>query len=85
MADIDGNGFDDIAVCTPDLGFHIYRNEHGDFVEATKSFGIDDHGRRGAEFADLNGDKHPDLVTITQKLVNVYLNKGGHYGPRCSS
>jgi hypothetical protein len=79
-ADIDGDGLDEIALGTPFLGFHVYRNKRGKFVEATKSFGLATNGRFNVEFADVNGDKRPDLASIGGARVQVFLNEGGHYG-----
>lgn len=79
-ADIDGNGLDEIAMCTTMDGFFIYRNDDGEFVEATEELGVDDYGRLTAEFADLNDDDRPDLVTVAPKRVQVHLNEGGRYG-----
>ncbi len=78
--DINGDGYDDLAVCTPEQGFHLYRNEKGTFVDDPKSFGLDTHGLINVAFADLNGDGLPDLATITKKHVQVYLDNHGKYG-----
>ena len=78
-ADIDGNGLDDIAVCTSTKGFFLYRNVGGKYVLDTKSFGVAPYGRLAVKFADLNGDHRPDLVTVTGKQVQVFLNQHGRY------
>ena len=64
----------------PEQGFHLYRNKKGTFVDDPKSFGLDTHGLKQVKFVDLNGDKLPDLATVTQKRVLVYINDKGHYG-----
>jgi hypothetical protein len=78
-ADIDGDGRDEIALCTQKHGFILYRNVRGKYVEDTKSFDVDPYGRITAEFPDLNGDGRPDLVTVTRDVVQVYLNQKGRY------
>src|SRR5206468_1704162 len=78
-ADIDGDGIDEIAVCTKTNGFHLYKNEHGTYVEATKAFGLADYGRRSVVFVDVNGDGHPDLATVESSRVQIFLNVGGRY------
>ena len=78
-ADIDGDGRDEIAVCTPTNGFFLYRNVGGKLVEDTSSFDVDPYGRITVEFPDLNGDDRPDLVTVTRTQVQVFLNQDGHY------
>jgi hypothetical protein len=79
-ADIDGDGIDEVALCTPDKGFFIYKNVNGTYVDATKSFGLKGYGRVTVEFVDVNGDGRPDLATVTKANVQIYLNVGGHYG-----
>ncbi len=81
-ADIDGNGLDDIAVCTPTKGLFLYRNKGGKYVLDTKSFGVAPYGRETVKFEDLNGDHRPDLVTVTRSSpsqVQVFLNRHGRY------
>ena len=78
-ADIDGDGLDELAVCTNGR-FFLYRNKGGTFVDATKENGLDEQGRLGAEFADLNGDGRPDLVTIRRSGMEVQLNEKGRLG-----
>jgi hypothetical protein len=78
-ADINGDGLDEIAVCTPTKGFFLYRNEGGKFVLDTKSFDVAPYGRLTVKFPDLNGDHRPDLVTVTRTQVQVFLNQHGRY------
>ena len=49
--DIDGDGLDEIAMCTTKRGIFVYRNEDGKYVEDTRSFGLDPYGRINLEFA----------------------------------
>jgi hypothetical protein len=80
-ADINGDGYDELALCTPTHGFFIFkRDAHGIYQVATSEFGVSSVGKRKVVFADLNGDGRPDLATVTQTAVNVYLNEGGKYG-----
>ena len=78
-ADIDGDGLDELAVCTSQRGSFLYRNDGGTLVEDTASFGLDDHGRRTMEFADVNGDDRPDLATVVGERVDIYLNSNGRF------
>lgn len=75
--DLDGDGLDEVAICTPEDGFHVYRNQGGVYVEATAELGLEDFGRRNAEFVDLDGDGDQDLATVTRSRVQVYPNEGG--------
>ncbi len=80
-ADINGDGYDEIAMCTPTHGFFIFaRDTHGIYQVATSQFGVSSTGRREAHFADVNGDGRPDLVTVEKTVVRLYLNEGGKYG-----
>jgi hypothetical protein len=79
-ADIDGDGYDDLAVCTPSDGIIVFRNEKGKLVGDTKSFGLDDYGRRAIVFGDVNGDGKPDFGSVAQSRVQIYLNENGRYG-----
>jgi VCBS repeat protein len=79
-ADIDGDGIDEIAVCTPNNGFYIYRHDaNGIYRVATGDFGVASYGRRNVQFADVNGDGRPDMATITRTQVQLFLNVGGKY------
>jgi len=79
-ADIDGDGLDELAVCTPTKGFFLYRNVGGRYRLDTESFGVQPYGRRTVEFADLNGDHRPDLISVTRTRIDAYLDQGGKYG-----
>ena len=76
-ADLDGDGLDEVAICTPEDGFHLYRNRGGDYVESTAEVGLEAYGRRTVEFVDLDGDGDQDLATVTRSRVQVYPNEGG--------
>jgi hypothetical protein len=78
-ADIDGDGLDELAICTPRDGFRLYRNEGSAYVEATAELGLETFGRRAAEFVDLDDDGRPDLVTVTKTTVQAFLNDGDGY------
>jgi hypothetical protein len=79
-ADVDGDGLDELALCTPRHGFSLHRNDSGTFVEDTAGFGLDDHGRRAVEFGDFDADGRPDLVTVMRRSVHVHLNRKGRLG-----
>ena len=80
-ADLTHNGLDDIGVCTPTKGFHLYRAlGDGNYVDATTSFGLATTGRRSIRFGDFNHDGWPDLVSVMQGRVTVKLNDHGHFG-----
>jgi hypothetical protein len=79
-ADIDGDGHIDLAVCTKTKGLVLFRNKGGTFERDNDRFGLADHGSRALEFANLNGDRRPDLVAIGGKNVQVFLNANGRYG-----
>jgi hypothetical protein len=80
LGDIDNDGRPDIFLCgltTPNM---LYKNL-GDwrFRDVTDQAGLRFSGKyfRGAVFADINGDRSPDLlVTATGRGVLCYLNDG---------
>lgn len=79
VADVDGDGLDDLAVCETERGFALYRNEGGRFVDATGEAELERYGRRNVEFADVDDDGRPDLVTVTERRVQVHRNLGGRF------
>lgn len=79
-SDIDGDGLDEVVVCTPENGFFLYRNDGGVFVDATASFGLASYGRRTAELVDIDGDGRVDLVTVERSRVQILLNEGNRFG-----
>jgi hypothetical protein len=80
-ADLTHDGLDDIGVCTPTKGFHLYRAVgKGNYVEDNAGFGIPSFGNRAVRFADLNHDGWADVVSVNQAGVQVRLNDHGHFG-----
>jgi len=74
--DINGDGWDDLAVCDRDDVAHLYiNNRQGDFVElASPALAA---RWRDAALADMNGDGRDDLVLITtQNYIQIWLNGG---------
>lgn len=74
--DINGDGWDDLAVCNRDDVAHLYlNNRSGDFTElASPALAA---RWRDAVLADMNSDGRDDLVLITtQNLVQIWLNSG---------
>jgi hypothetical protein len=79
-ADLDGDGLDELAVCTEARGLLLYRNEGGTFVEDTDGFGVKRRGQRAVDLADVDGDGRPDLTTVAAGHVRVRLNDGSRFG-----
>jgi hypothetical protein len=79
-ADIDGDGIDEIAMCTGSKGFYIFKADaNGIYQIATQHFGVASYGRKTVHFVDVNHDGKPDLATVTATRVQLFLNKGGKY------
>jgi tetratricopeptide (TPR) repeat protein len=72
------------SYCAPQkfrhLDDHLFRNDHGRFVDVTKEAGINDwHGQGlGVVALDLDGDGHLDLFVANDQSPNFFFrNKGG--------
>ncbi len=74
--DIDGDGWDDLAVCGVKEGSHLYVNDRqGNFTELSTPATLVPWN--DARFVDLNGDGRDDLVLVnTNNVLQVWLNTG---------
>jgi tetratricopeptide (TPR) repeat protein/peroxiredoxin len=80
VADIDGDGFDDLYVCQPaGLPNRLYRNAgDGTFVDITEASGLGIlENTACALFADFNNDGHQDVVVIRAGGPMLFVNDGG--------
>lgn len=76
FTDVDGDGWDDLAVCGEFMSVKIYKNNKGVFTESVipQSTGI----WQTLKVADVNGDGHPDLLAGNYGLNNkLYSGKNG--------
>jgi tetratricopeptide (TPR) repeat protein len=74
------NKYDCMPRDFPALADHVFRNEHGKFVDVTKQAGfIDPNGRGlGVVAADLDGDNKIDLYVANDGSANyLFHNMGG--------
>ena len=82
VADIDGDGFDDIYI-TVRIGKNMLLHNHGDgtFTEEAARYGLDLPGHTTcAIFADFDNDGDLDAMLGRSLLKTTYLeNKGGHF------
>ena len=80
VGDYDGDGLADIYLCSLNGSNALYKNLGGwKFRDVTKESGIvcTNPFCRGAVFADVNGDRHADLlVATTGGGVRCFLNDG---------
>jgi Bacterial Ig-like domain (group 3)/FG-GAP-like repeat len=79
-ADFTGDGRIDLAIVTHATGLHLFAGRgDGTFDAPVVTSGV------RAEFvkaADFNGDRRPDLISVSWPEVIVYLNAGGgRFGP----
>lgn len=84
LGDYDGDGRLDIFACGLDTPSALFRNlGHWHFTNVTAGSGLAFAGKyqRGAVFADVNGDRAPDLLVSTlNQGVLCFLNDGaGHF------
>jgi len=80
VADIDGDGFDDLYVCQPaGLPNRLYRNRgDGTFEDITEASGVGIlENTACALFADFNNDGRQDLIVVRTSGPLLFLNQGG--------
>ncbi len=80
VADIDGDGFDDLYVCQPaGLPNRLYRNRgDGTFADITEASGVGIiENTACALFADFDNDGRQDLVVVRTSGPLLFLNQGG--------
>jgi hypothetical protein len=82
--DIDRDGYDELVLCggggqlAPTV-FRVYDNGPGGWSDATAALGLPSLSRDDAELAHLNGDGRLDLVTVTDRRLEVRLNRSGRF------
>ncbi|MGD9510915.1 MAG: FG-GAP repeat domain-containing protein [Geminicoccaceae bacterium] len=82
VVDFDNDGWKDIVLCTDKtaaLRMTTYRNNRGRFQDITASTSYKGLRTREFDFADMNGDKKPDLLIVEEKRFSVWLNVNGRY------
>jgi hypothetical protein len=80
VGDYDADGLPDLFLCSLQGRNRLYRNlGEWRFEDVTREAGLDEHlpESRGAVFADINGDRHLDLlISVNGRGVACFLNKG---------
>ncbi len=80
IADIDGDGFDDLYICQPSgLPNRLFRNRgDGTFEDITESSGLGLlENSACALFADINNNGRQDAIIVRTAGPLLYLNEGG--------
>jgi tetratricopeptide (TPR) repeat protein/peroxiredoxin len=80
VADIDGDGFDDLYICQPaGLPNRLYRNRgDGTFEDITESSGLGVlENTACALFADFDNDGLQDVIVVRASGPLLFLNQGG--------
>ena len=80
VADIDGDGFDDLYICQPSgLPNRLYRNRgDGTFEDVTESSGLGIlENTACALFADFDNDGLQDVIVVRANGPLLFLNQGG--------
>ena len=84
-ADLDGNGFDDLLLCTEEpvggaqAGAHVFMNNGSMFTDKTAQLGLASPLALDIETADFNGDGKLDIAELAPKLLTVKLNGGSTF------
>lgn len=79
VADIDGDGFDDLYICQPaGLPNRLYRNRgDGTFEDVTESSGLGIlENTACALFADFNNDGRQDVIVVRANGPLLFVNQG---------
>jgi hypothetical protein len=81
VADIDGDGWDDLMVCGGDAGLFLYRNGGGiGFSDIARSMGLRDTDElKSAVLVDLDADADQDLVQVTSDEVRAFHQRNGTF------
>jgi tetratricopeptide (TPR) repeat protein/peroxiredoxin len=80
VADVDGDGLDDVYICQPaGLPNRLFRNRgDGTFEDITDSAGVGVLEYSAcALFADINNDGRQDLIVVRSNGPLLFLNQGG--------
>lgn len=80
VADIDGDGFDDLYVCqSAGLPNRLYRNRgDGTFEDITEASGLGILDNTAcAVFADFDNDGRQDVIVVRSSSPLLFLNEGG--------
>jgi hypothetical protein len=80
IADVNGDGFEDVYVCQPDgLPNRLFvRSEDGKVKEMSAEYGLDILDiSRCALFVDLDNDGDQDFLLTHRSSLSVFENKGG--------
>jgi hypothetical protein len=72
VADVDGDGRDDLLACEKHR-LRLYLRGAGGFVDVSERFGIPDRAAPSARLADLDRDGALDLVMVTPSHVSIRL------------
>jgi tetratricopeptide (TPR) repeat protein len=80
VADVDGDGLDDLYICQPaGLPNRLFRNRgNGTFEDITGPSGVGVlENTACALFADIDNDGRPDLIVVRTTGPLLFLNQGG--------
>jgi tetratricopeptide (TPR) repeat protein len=80
VADVDGDGFDDLYICQPaGLPNRLYRNRGGGtFEDITEASGIGLLDNTAcALFADIDNDGRQDVIVVCANGPLLFMNQGG--------
>jgi tetratricopeptide (TPR) repeat protein len=80
VADVDGDGFDDLYICQPaGLPNRLFRNRgDGTFEDITESSGLGIlENTACALFADIDNDGRQDVILVRSDGPLLFLNQGG--------
>jgi hypothetical protein len=79
LSDLDGDGYDEVLVLGREHSSRLFKNQADGTFTKDSSLPPLDGAAMGAAFADVDGDRHPDLLipSALDGSVAVYLNPEG--------
>jgi len=80
VADLDGDGYDDVYVLNENSANQLFINLNGKFVDKSKEFHLDIEGyNRSAFFGDHEQDGDLDLLLVGDLGTRLYRNNSGQF------
>lgn len=82
LGDLDGDGIDDIVICSEQAGVHVYRSTAADWIKYATTRANDFWGLATPVLADADNDGHLEIFIVNDEgTVYAYRDNGQAFGP----